>query len=206
MNILEESLIIISKSGRHIGYRTSLLLRGELVSICKDETEKVCLWTSLFNLNILDVCSFIDEYEKILGPRTENKFKDRISITKSICKPVIKEIKKWKDLKIVRNSFVAHNFRLSSGNMFYNQESINYNVPRNIPEMELLSNYVQIICHVILSEFAQEYENIDKSQLAKSREHQLLTRDIGHDFVKNTILKVNSLIEKNKREYLLKIK
>lgn len=206
MTVLEESIVIISKLGRDIGCRTSLLLKGDILKSCDRKEKEVCLWVSLFNLNILDTCSLIDEYDKILGQKTEKEYNERILICKTICKPVMHEIKKWKDLMNVRNSFIAHNFRLKSGRMFYNQDSITYNVPRDIVEIELLSGYIQLVCHVILNEFFIEIEKFDRASLAKMNEEHSLSRDSAHNLINHSINKVNSLISENKRDYFINLR
>jgi hypothetical protein len=60
---------------------------------------------SLMDMIIINSVSFIDEYNKHFGITTEIEYKERIIQIKKLCKPIFKQISKWKDLRTIRNSF-----------------------------------------------------------------------------------------------------
>lgn len=207
MNTLEESLLILRKLSLEIGFRTVLLLKGDIFKVQgdKNDKQKNIMFTTLLGMNIIDICSYLDEYEKIFGIKTENEFQTRILLIKTICKPVIKEIKKWSDLKKIRNWMVAHNLRINKGKMFYNQLTLDYKVPKTIVEIELLSNCIQIINYVISSEFAEELTHASKQKIAKVKDKEFLTKKECWNIINHLITEVNLKLVENSKPYRIKL-
>lgn len=110
-------------------------------------------------------CSFIDEYEKEFTP---SKFPDeanRILELKRITMPAYKQIKKWKDLKKIRNNIIAHNHRINNGkSIFDSKERITYNIPATNEEYTLLADLVFIIAEKIHFIFPELIKEIDLSK------------------------------------------
>src|SRR5688572_29451112 len=59
---------------------------------------------------ILELNIFLDEYDRHF-PNVEQPYQMRVKACKKITSPIIGEIRKWKDLKTVRDRFLAHNCR-----------------------------------------------------------------------------------------------
>lgn len=76
-----------------------------------DEAITESLWFQI----ILKTCSFLDEWDKMLGVNTGIDNKQRIKIIKQVVKPARKAINQWKDLRGFRNEIIAHNFRGKKG-------------------------------------------------------------------------------------------
>src|SRR5688572_5426697 len=66
---------------------------------------------TLYQNVLLDVNSFLDEYENYFLSTSEEEFRERILAAKKIAKPAVDQIKSWKDLGNVRNEMIAHNWR-----------------------------------------------------------------------------------------------
>ena len=203
MNTLDESLLILRKLSHEIGFRTLLLLKGDIFKVQGDNNEgqKNIIFTTFIGMNIIDICSYLDEYEKIFGIKTENEYQMRILLIKKMCKPVVKEIKKWSDLKNIRNWMIAHNLRINHGKMLYNQLTLDYKVPKTIVEIELLSNCIQIIYSVISREFTEELKNASKQRIAKIKDKEFLTKEKCWNIINHLITEVDLKLEENSKPY-----
>lgn len=208
MKKIEESLLILRKIALDIGYRTVLLLKGDIFNGLKEEKvgPRTTLFTTLIGMNIIDACSYLEEYEKIFGVITEKEYSDRALLVKSISKPVVKEIKKWSDLINIRNWMLAHNLRINKGKMLYNQAILDYNVPTTIYEIELLSHCIQIINHIIVNEFDKELEEASNQEIAKTKEREFFTKEQCWNIVDQLIESVNRKVREYNKDYCIDLK
>jgi len=103
---------------------------------------------------ILEVASYLEEYKNFncsnLKPYTA-----RINEIRSINKNIIKKINQW-DLQSFRNNIVAHPWRKNGE--FVIPDSLEYKIPRNAFEFQLLINYLNYSWKLINSEFEEEFE------------------------------------------------
>lgn len=109
--------------------------------------------TPLLHHIILEVVSFCEEYDSYFNQKFLPKYKDRINQSKDICKPILKEIRKWK-LKEFRNNIIAHTWR--SKNKFAHPDSEHYMIPKNPLEYKILVNYLNYIWSLLEVEFTNE--------------------------------------------------
>ena len=82
MNKLEESLLVLKKFAVEIAFRTILLQDDELFNVLNkyEHGYKETLFTTLMGMNIVDACSYIDEYNNCFGHKENFKgFKITIS-------------------------------------------------------------------------------------------------------------------------------
>lgn len=105
---------------------------------------------------ILEVVSFIEEYNGQFNNRYFTCYSTRITQVKEINKPIFKEINKWK-LKDFRNNIVAHPWRYNGE--FAHPDSEKYIIPKNALEFSLLINYMNYIWSLIEAEFKIELNN-----------------------------------------------
>lgn len=103
---------------------------------------------------ILEVASFQEEYKNFNG-RNLDAYADRINDIRAINKSIIKKINQW-DLQSFRNNIVAHPWRKNG--QFVIPDSLEYNIPRNAFEFQLLINYVGYSWKMIESEFDKEFK------------------------------------------------
>ena len=118
-------------------------------------TYPICISAICQYLEIIYCCSFMDEYENWFTP---GKFPDetnRILKVKNVVKPAYKRIKKWNDIKKLRNNILAHNHRIDGESIFEIENKIKYNVPSSNAEYVLLSDLIFIIAKNIYPVFPE---------------------------------------------------
>lgn len=195
---LYESLFILYKC------QNSTDLIWEKINQDKSVTNEVDYFNTplLFHI-ILEVVSFQEEY-KNFTPRNFNAYSERINQIRAINKSLMKKINKW-DLLSFRNNIVAHPWRKNG--QFIIPDSLEYNIPRNLFEFQLLINYLSYSWKMIKSEFENEfkstidymlnisikrrpqtnYQNINSEQIELAREVNTKCKE----FNKNYFLQVN---------------
>ena len=103
---------------------------------------------------ILELTSYLEEY-KNFNCRNLETYADRINEIRSINKNIIKKINQW-DLQSFRNNIVAHPWRRNGE--FVIPDSLEYKIPRNAFEFQLLIYYLNYSWKLIKSEFKDEFE------------------------------------------------
>ena len=109
-------------------------------------------------LIILELNNFLDEYEKYFH-RVELAYQHRVIIFKKIIRPIIDQIKKWTELRKVRNLFIAHNCRDDAGR-FYVPDITKYDVPKNTLDFHIISDFMKYISALLLTEFEKEIQEM----------------------------------------------
>jgi len=112
---------------------------------------------------IINVCSFMEEYHKEFGVKTEIEFKERINITKRIVAPFTKSISKWSDMNGYRNA-IAHTLRDKEGQFIFLDSDIEnkYNTPNNPYEWLLLRNCMIGLKNILNIDFRKELNEARK--------------------------------------------
>jgi len=181
MKLLVESIKILTRFAKETGNRTILMVDFGFVKTGFDNVndKKWTLFNSLFYMTVIDACSYLDEYEQVFGIKTEKKFNDRVLIVKAINKPLIKKIKEWKDLNLLRNQLLAHNLRQGKNGYFiFGVTNLDYNAPRTITDLFLLSNLIQFSTETINSEFNNELNVSNDETLKKIKPlNNILSKD-----------------------------
>ncbi len=113
------------------------------------------------DLQLIYCCSFLDEFENQFNPKKFPIERDRILLAKKLTKPAYKRIKRWKDLKKIRNNILAHNHRLNGKPIYDFSEKLNYNVPIYEEEFILLADLVFMISQTIHYAFPNIVNKID---------------------------------------------
>ena len=133
---------------------------------------------------IINACSFMEEYHKEFGVKTETEFKEKINMIKKIATPYTKNISKWSGLNGYRN-VIAHTLRDKQGQFVFLDPDIEnkYNTPNNPYEWLLLRNCMIELKNILNIEFKKELEearneiktveyNFKKEPIWKARELQ----------------------------------
>lgn len=113
---------------------------------------------SMFLKQIIDVCSFLDEFNAFRSLARES---ERV---KNICKqvkPALKRIEKVKGLKAYRNALVAHNFRHENKKedvVLISDYSKHPDCPNSIAEMFFLGSLCITIIEAVSVEFDSELQ------------------------------------------------
>jgi len=160
---------------------------------------------AVINYQILETTSFLEEYHERFNSNTDNDLNKRVTEVKSICKPIIKKLKQWKDLKKFRNEIIAHPWY--SGLEAKLPGNIDYNIPGNMMEVTLLSHYLQYAYQIISYEFDYELnlaiEYAHRNQKARTPPKEKF-KDIN--VVNQRMAKeVHELCKKFNKNYYLKI-
>jgi hypothetical protein len=208
MKKLVESIQIMTRFAREMGYRNQLLVDFEFPTMDSEKIidKELTLFNSLFYMTVIDSVSFLDEYQQVFGVKTEKIYKDRIIITKAINKPLISKICEWKDLRDFRNNLLAHNLRKGkNGDYVFSIENLDYNAPRNLNDLFLLTNMIQFSTDTFNSEFENEISEFASKTIKNIKPN---TRIISKDDVSNITLELlnKANIEKlrNDRTYVFK--
>ncbi len=158
MILLVESIQIMTRFTREIEHRCALIVDFNFhkTDFADIDPKHLTLLNSLFYMALIDSYSFLAEYEQIFGVKTENEFSKRIIDVKTINKPLTNKIKEWKDLGDLRNQLLAHNLR---------KENLDYNAPRSLNDLFLLSNLTQFITQTFHLEFSNEINSVNNSNI-----------------------------------------
>ena len=199
----------MTRFAREMGYRNQLLVDFEFPTKDSDKIidKDLTLFNSLFYMTVIDSVSFLDEYQQVYGVKTEKKYKDRIIITKAINKPLISKICEWKDLRDFRNNLLAHNLRKGkNGDYVFSIENLDYNAPRNLYDLFLLTNLVQFSTDTIYSEFVNEIKEFASKTTKNIRPNdRILSKDDVSKITTELLKKANMEKIRNNRVYAFRI-
>lgn len=180
----------MTRFAREIGYRCALIVDFKFPKTDFEDIDSkhLTLLNSLFYMAVIDSYSFLAEYEQVFGVKTENEFSKRIIDVKIINKPLINKIKEWKDLGDFRSQLLAHNLRQGkNGQFIFGLDNLDYNAPRTINDLFLLSNLIQFITQTFHLEFSTEInssnnsnrkDNLTASKLLTKEEVSKITVDL----------------------------
>lgn len=209
MSRLVESIQIMTRFAREMGFRNQLLVDFGFPTKDSEKIidKELTLLNSLFYLTVIDSVSFLDEYQQVFGVKTEKFFKDRIIITKSINRPLISKICEWKDLRDFRNNLLAHNLRKGENGVYvFSIENLDYNAPRNLNDLFLLTNLVQFSTDTINSEFENEIKELDTNTTKEIKtNNRILSKDDVSKITIELLNKSNKEKIRNNRNYDFRI-
>lgn len=209
MSRLVESIQIMTRFAREMGFRNQLLVDFGFPTKDSEKIidKELTLLNSLFYLTVIDSVSFLDEYQQVFGIKTEKNFKDRIIITKSINRPLISKICEWKDLRDFRNNLLAHNLRKGKNGVYvFSIENLDYNAPRNLNDLFLLTNLVQFSTDTINSEFENEIKELDTNTTKEIKtNNRILSKDDVSKITIELLNKSNKEKIRNNRNYDFRI-
>lgn len=182
MTKLEETLTILDFFGKRIKAKNDFLLRNKSfnIDICIKENllqrksidessidckDKVVQIHTYFSMNIIDLASFIDEYDKRfdITVTDDKNIVERINNFKVKNKDLKRKVN-WNKLKNIRNKVLAHNLRNKNDNY---RLSIN-----ELFEINSMINNLNDFTNMILSfdEFFEQFQNEFKEEIKNSYE------------------------------------
>jgi len=180
----------MTRFAREIGHRSALIVDFNFhkTGFSNTDPKHLTLLNSLFYMAVIDSYSYLAEYEQVFGVKTENEFNKRIIDVKTINKPLTNKIKEWKDLGNFRNQLLAHNLREGkNGQFIFGLDNLDYNAPKTITDLFLLSNLIQLITQTFHLEFRTEVkgsttdnlkENLTTGKLLTKEEVSTITVDL----------------------------
>lgn len=122
---------------------------------------------------LLKSCSFLDEWNKVFGVKTETKDKNKIILVKKTAKIAYQCITGWSQIREFRNEMIAHNFRDKNGMNVFIKGHI-YNSPQSNGEIYLLVFCIERMMMAIKSFFLPEVEKIAFNKLSMKRSHKFM--------------------------------
>lgn len=126
--------------------------------LLKEKSDSV-VYSALTSQIILNACSYLEEWELLGGLSPEEP---RILALRKIAKPAIDRINNWKDLKLVRNSVIAHNHRIRKPNNSPTITSIKRQIscPNSLYDYKLLIGCVYVTKNALSRVFGKEYNEM----------------------------------------------
>jgi len=136
---------------------------------------------ALYYQILLKTCSFIEEWDEILGIKTDSEYKKIIIEIKKAVKPARKLLNTFKDLKHFRNQAIAHNHRDEKGNNIYFSRK-SFHTPQNLADLALLiyaiEKMVKVLGGVLYNEFQRAITKPFKTGFTYDyAKHKYLTKD-----------------------------
>lgn len=122
---------------------------------------------------LLKSCSFLDEWNKVFGVKTEIQDKNKIVLVKKTAKSAHQCISGWSQLRVFRNEMIAHNFRDKNGMNVFIKGHI-YNSPQSNGEIYLLVFCIERMMMAIKSFFLPEVKKIASNKLSMKRSHKFM--------------------------------
>ncbi|UMQ41651.1 hypothetical protein MKS83_19980 [Chryseobacterium sp. Y16C] len=120
-------------------------------------TTKTLYGIQLKEYCIINICSFLDEYDTFFSINyVETLYKTRVIKIKKFLKPFIKEIKRDYNLKDYRNHILAHNLRDNSKSLLMGDVVKTYNFPKYTEEFNSINTIINMIVHIVVQEFEND--------------------------------------------------
>lgn len=153
-----DSLFILKRSYENVLDMGQLMWDYELTNaeIISQEHKRSVHYLVLFNHSLLEICSFIEEYDKHFYSTSEEQFKNRIRDLRKAASPAMKKVHEWKDLRSYRNEMIAHPWRMGAGNQLSYKKLLLYDVPKSYMQLQLCRFYLGIIIRLLDLEFEKE--------------------------------------------------
>jgi len=150
----------------------------------------------------MNVCSYLEEYNKNFLAKSEEEFHIRIKEVKKIAKPAVKKINEWKDLREYRNHMIAHNFRIDGNEFCFNMLG-QYNAPRTYRDIAMLRKHLMMIQGIIEAEFRNELQYVNSYiQSFEVKEQKISYETVEEDLIA-VLDEINQLCLKNSKPYQL---
>lgn len=153
MKKIHETLFILHKC--------DLNIRTVWAAIFEHQSKKSALipkhhyTINLSHYIILETQSFLEEYNKYFTPKcVEIEYSERILEARKLCKPLMRQISKWKGLKEFRDNIVAHPWRNNSSVVV--PLNAMFDIPRTWNEFQFLKDLVHYIHEILCGEFTLE--------------------------------------------------
>ena len=203
---LYESLYIFLRYKQDINFLMEIIIDFNYHNRNTDEFtfKEKTHYLALCNTIILNVCSYLDEYNKHFFAKSEIEFHARIQTVKKIVKPALKKINEWKDLREYRNHMIAHNFRID-GNIFSFNILGQHKAPRTYQDFVSLRKHLMMVHAIIEAEFHDEMPYINPFINSFPVGELKFNYETIEGDLKSVIDKINQLCIENRKRYTLSV-
>jgi hypothetical protein len=144
---------------------------------------------------LLKSCAYLDEWDKFLGVKTEDKDSKKILKVKKIVKPAYKRITSWTNLREFRNQAIAHNHRDKNGRNIYLNDST-WHSPQSTGEIYLLVYCIKSMTEIVNCHFPDVAKKFVLRGL-KDPSGEVTHRFIEEREIRNIIKEINNEISEN---------
>lgn len=136
---------------------------------------KILLEIQIREYCIIQICSFIDEYNKyFVRNYIEDHHSKKISDLRKFLKPFFHEINREYNLKDYRNHILAHNNRSNSESILMGNIKKKYNFPKYTEEFLAIKIIIDLILKIIIHEFRTDLnENLFEDKVILSGKIEL---------------------------------
>ena len=112
---------------------------------------------SISNKMLVDLCSFLDEWNILMSLAKKD---EQLFTSAKIVQPAIDRIRSWSDIRKVRNTMLAHNFRdKKTGKLTCIQTNyLDAKVPRTYAEIMLLAEFAAYAVSTILCRHQADHQ------------------------------------------------
>jgi len=202
---IKESLYIFAKYQSDIAFLFQTLMDlGYHVKGDGDWTPKERVhYVTIYNTVLLNICSFVEEYDNHFLAFAESEFKQRVLSVKKIAKPAYKKVKEWKGLQQYRNNMIAHTLRIDKDEFSFSKLG-DYDSPRTYLELVIIRKYFMMVYTIILMEFDEELSTINNFARNFNQKNPPRKHEDAEVELKRVVEEINSLLEDyNSGKYLL---
>ncbi len=166
------------------------------LAIPKNEAAKDWLFIMVRYITVIQVVSFIDEYDKHLGKADDSNISLKLLQAKKIAQPAIKRVRKWTGMRHLRNSILAHNLRdRKDNNSFaFNKSFLKDSaIPNDITEFEVLVKCIDIITQIITQPVLQHVNEYNSIEDSKKDERVIDTRIDPEKEMRHIMLEISNI-------------
>lgn len=169
MSRLNEVIKTLVEQAINIDVKIQILIaldnnRSLINSVIIDERYKFAEFKILLEIQnreycIIQICSFMDEYNKYFTPTyVEDEYATRVRELRKFLKPFFNEINRNYNLKDYRNHILAHSHRRNSESILMGAVNKTYQFPKSTEEFISLKTIIDLVLKTIFSEFKDNFE------------------------------------------------
>jgi hypothetical protein len=201
-----DSLFILKRSYENVLDMGELMWDYQLTSaeIISQDHKRSVHYLTLFNHSLLEVCSFLEEYDKYFHSTSEEPFKKRIREFRKAASPAMEKVREWKDLRTYRNEMIAHPWRMGEENQLSYKKLLVYDVPKSYMQLQLCRLYLGIIIRLMDLEF--EKELIAMSSHIMKMGHDWMPQKgfaTPYEDMEAAIAEINQILQRQQKSYAI---
>lgn len=125
------------------------------------------------NYLLLLGCSYLDELNNEFVSHKHPSYAERIIQFRKIVKPALKRIDDWKDLKVFRNTMLAHGYRIKGKSVLsHDNRTLEFKIPKTETERKLFYQLVFVINNFMASEFKDIRNSLNFNETLLDKLHR----------------------------------
>lgn len=206
MKRIQESIIILSLIDEDLKNRDEAIIANKLhfAQFQTEQTVTAAHFTSLFNLSLINIKSYLDEYNNFFGgDLIEKSQQEKVIKVKKCLQPLSSFLQKWKGINDFRNHYLAHSMRDSkTKNIILLEPSFErYHIPNDFAELYLITNVIHIMTKIIkiifkneIAEGSEIFKTYSKT-MSDKMSRPLITLEQAKDTILNLLNETNKNLD-----------